>query len=103
MSKDELITLAINEIAGFESGSIFELSKTAKSFSLTDNEFFNEVLRPLLASGKLIPIYKLNTTKLYPNDWVINLHGLEKVFKFKDGSSLDGTNSVNVLVAYRVQ
>jgi len=103
MSKDELITIAIDEITGFKKGTILEFKKTARSFSLSDSDLFDCVLLPLLVADKIYPIYKLNTNKHFPNDWVVSLFSLEKEFRLKDGTILDGTKTKNILSAYQVK
>lgn len=103
MSNDELITIAIDEITGFKRGTILEIKKTAKSFSLTDFDLLDCVLLPLLMADKIYPIYKLNTNKYFPNDWVVSLFSLEKEFRLKDGTILDGTKPKNILSAYQVK
>jgi hypothetical protein len=103
MSKDELIMIAIHDLSGEKKGTIIDPKKSAIAFGLSEKDFFNEVIFPLLGSDKIFPIYKLNTDIYSPNDWVVSLFGLAKDFKLKDGTTLDGTLSKNIRTAYRVK
>ena len=66
--------------------------------------FWKEIFLDLVKEQKLIPVYKLKTSKLidnFDNDWSYSRATFCKIFKAKDGELIDGSEIRNLEIKFK--
>lgn len=66
--------------------------------------FWKDIFLDLVKEQKLIPVYKLKTSKLidnFDNDWSYSRATFCKIFKAKDGELIDGSEIRNLEIKFK--